>query len=135
MQNYKIVYTFDGGRFYDVVNAESADTAEEYFLWITESGNDHRVISTEITSDVASYYAPEGWTRPESVNDARRRSLLTALQVLGFDPVGTDFAWSEEIHSAMQQLGYSVQITEDTDFGCVYYRYTKPGSAPLELEK
>jgi hypothetical protein len=141
MNNYKLVYAYDGYKFYDVVNAESLDTAFEYLKWITDDDVECKLIRSEskTTDEVATFYCPEGWVKPENVEHARRRSLMTALANAGI--TNTD-VYSDELDNTMKAMGYTA--TNDT-IDSLYsllgkgkptkvIKYTRTGAANLTVK-
>ena len=131
MNGYRITYAFDGYRFVEIVSAETAEIAKDYLLWIVQDNNDHRIISIEETKEIASYYAPAAWTRPESIKAARARCLLAMLEHAG---INCD-RWSAELHAVMIGAGYQAAEYEDTDWNETTVYYTKANAAPLLVEK
>lgn len=133
MNNYHVHYAFNGCDFYDVVNAESLQQAFEYLRWITEENNMFLLEEgSEITDEIATFYCPVGWTRPETREVARLRSLKTALANAGL----SEDKWSEELDAFLKNLGYQVKETEDTDilgFTEKLLVYTRDGCASLEF--
>lgn len=138
MKNYKITYVFDGCRFFDVVNAESLEKAFEYLKWISEEPS-YELLARESgeTNAAASYYCPMGWTEPETVEQARRRSLLIALCEAGIKDV---YNYSDELDKVMtEQLGYTSEIkTIESAFALfneTVVEYTRSGAATLQVSK
>lgn len=62
MKNYKITFTYDGYRFWDVVAAETAEQAIEYFMWIDRENHNCTACETE---EAPTHTVPAGWTKPE----------------------------------------------------------------------
>lgn len=108
MKNYRIEYTYDGYRFYDVVSAESAEQAIGYFVWL--DCERHNCLACETNED-PSYVVPAGWQRPlplDSVPEDERVlfDLYTSwawdrCNELGLDPEDCDVdykTWLREVH-------------------------------------
>lgn len=141
MNNYKLVYAYDGYKFYDVINADSLDTAFEYLNWITDDVVERQLIRAEsgTTDEVATFYCPEGWIKPESIDQARRRSLMTALANSGI--TNTD-VYSGELDNAMKAMGYTATNDTIDDLYSLLgkgepikvVRYTRTGAADLTVE-
>lgn len=71
MKTFKIKYQFDGYKFYEYVEAETSKQASEYLKWIKK--DECAVISTEECNEIATYYCPQGWVKPESLAHAKLR--------------------------------------------------------------
>lgn len=136
MKNFKIRYRFDGYIFSEVVNADTPERAAEYYFWIACNGGanqDYVFISGEECNEIASYYMPEGWTRPESVNAAMRRSLQAAFDAAGI--VYNPNKPTPEIDTFLTSIGYTATEETDPDFETVEVTYTKPHAAPVTFYK
>lgn len=136
MKNFKIEIVFDGCSFYDVVEAETAEQAFEYLQWITNEKYGH--IKTEETSEIATYYCPVGWTKPESREQAQWRSLSCYLKANGLDIYNNDElrANIDKVDKLMSDLMYTKKI-EDREFlsGTRKFAvYEKSGAAALDIE-
>lgn len=133
MTNYKLTYVFDGCRFYDVVNAENLEKAFAYLKWISEEPA-FSLLSQESgeTNEAATYYCPMGWTEPETVEQAKRRSLLTALCEAGIKDV---YTYSPELDQTMNEMGYTATREERKSvfalFDEVVIVYKRSGCASL----
>lgn len=136
MKNFKIKIAYDGYAFYDVVNAESAEQAFEYLKWITHEDYGH--IKTEETNEVATYYCPEGWTKPESREHAQWRSLGCYLKANGLDIDNEDELLNNinKLDKLMSDIGYSKKI-EDRKYAfytLTVAAYEKSNNVGLEIE-
>lgn len=138
MTNFMIEYLFDGHRFYDVVNAEDKQQAFRYLRWITEQGEDMSIINITETADRASYYCPAGWIEPETIQAARARCLMQALDDAGIEHNGFAVMYTEHLNYLMTYLGYISKEIVETDplFGDqeTYTVYIKPGAAMLRAK-
>lgn len=136
MKNFKIRYRFDGYIFSEVVSADTPERAAEYYFWIACNGGanqDYTFISGEECNEIASYYMPEGWTRPESVNVAMRRSLQAAFDAAGI--VYNANKLTPEIDAFLASIGYTSTEEKDPDFETVEVTYTKTHAAPVTFYK
>lgn len=57
MTNFKLTFTFDGYRFFDVVAADSIESAKAFFLHETAEGHDSKVVAVEATEEAPTYVA------------------------------------------------------------------------------
>lgn len=85
MKNWKLKFTFDGYRFWDVVKAESADQAIAYHAFIVPDSSGH---VAEETDEIESYVVPDGWQRPKRAP----LDLPSEEEVALFDRY-TDWVW------------------------------------------
>ena len=61
-KNFKVIFIFDGCKFWDVVRAEDADTAKDYFVHDTTEGyNGSKIVNITETSLEPTYTAPLGY--------------------------------------------------------------------------
>lgn len=65
MKNYRIDYTYDGYRFFDVVRAESAEQAISYLMHLD---SEHSNCQASETEESPSITVPAGWTKPQPIN-------------------------------------------------------------------
>lgn len=131
MTNYNISFGFDGHTFVEVIEAENAEQAFAYLCWIC--GEDYTLIQASETDDIPSYYCPAKWQRPESVEQARKRSLITALERAG---INYD-KWSPALDNFMKKIGYTKELNNGTDvfgFSEKTVTFRKPNAALLTVD-
>lgn len=139
--NFKLTYTFDGCKFYDVVNATDEQTAFEYLCWITDANDDLHFVKAEICDELPSYWCPVDWVKPDpayvSPPVAQYRSLMQSLEVAGITQ--HDY-YTPELDKVMRSLGYTVSdiilVTDDAFdvFNGKYIEYTRQDHYTLRVE-
>lgn len=122
MKNYMITFGYDGYKFKEVVQAENAEQAKTYLNWLDDMKTP---IKAEETSEIADYYCPEGWTKPESVVQALARSYnawLTAY--VGRYMVNGMLVDSEELRAFLESEEW-VRREEEDEEGFTDVVYTR----------
>jgi len=130
---YNIIFNFDGYTFNEIVDAENETQAFDYLKWICDSGNDYKLVKITTTEELPAYYCPQGWIRPESREQAMKRSLSQALKLSGVNIK----EWSEELDKILKSLGYTAEEKTETDvfgFKTKSITYKKSNAAGLSYE-
>ena len=113
MKTYKIEYLFDGCTWHDYVESETPEQAAEYLKWINKEK--FTIKSIEESMEIATFYCPTGWTRPESVEMARIRSKQTFLKRYLPDFYANGKVWEcEELKSKLLADGW-IRTVEDSE--------------------
>lgn len=129
MMNYKVTYRMDGYRFYDVVEAENKEQAKEYLVWLE---SDFNVISAEETNEVATYYCPAGWIKPESRKQALIRSREMWLKNYFGNLYDGNLKETDEVKAFLIKDGWERTVVKDDDWGFETVVY-KRGNQEIEI--
>ena len=139
--SFKLTYTCEGCKFYDVVNATDEQTAFNYLCWITDANDDLHFVKAEICDELPSYWCPVGWIKPKpedvDTHIAWYRSLMKSLEVAGITQ--HDY-YTPELDKVMRSLGYTVSnvISGSDDvfdvFNGKYIKYTRQNHYTLRVK-
>lgn len=130
MTNFDLRYIYDGHEFREVVQAETMGQAIDYLKWIYEDDIYCFITSLSHTTDeIASYFCPAGWTRPESREAAMRRSLYESMALAGINPN----IHNEAMDKFFDDMGYNATRRSNNAVFDMFKQdeivYTKPHAA------
>lgn len=87
MSAYKIDYVFDGYPFYEIVDADTPELAIAYLRWLRPDYS--RLTCSGVSSEIARFYCPSGWTEPETREQADQRGY----EIFLYSYLGDDLAF------------------------------------------
>lgn len=141
LQNYQVIYRYQGCKCSAVVRAETAERAAEFLMWLNEDITN--VKTAEETEAIADYYCPLGWTSWASFEPKKlieHQSQLTWQQLYlenNYYHKRIDFEdsteYSTELNDCLLNNGWKCQ-TECYKRGeeIVYYHSDEVHSIKLE---